>query len=74
MTLIPDFARVYLKLWSVRLGALASLLGVLELALPMFEPFIPPRVFLALSVGVGILALIARAIQQPALHDEPAKP
>ena len=73
MKLIPDFARVYLNLWSVRLGALASLLGVLELALPMFEPFMPPKVFLAASVVVGIGALIARAIQQPALHDETAQ-
>lgn len=68
MTLIPDFAQKFPKLWSVRLGLLAGFLSGLEVVLPMFEASIPKGWFAAASFIAAIAGVVSRAVVQGDLH------
>ena len=62
MTLIDDFKDFH-KFWSVRLGALAVVLELVE----FFVPILPlPR---WLSVVLMVSAIVARGIAQPKLRE-----
>lgn len=66
MKLVP---RWYLS-WSFWLMILTSVLGAIELALPLFGSFVPPKTFAIASMVTGALAAVARTIQQKSMHDE----
>lgn len=75
MKLLDDWKRVALRAWSMRLWALATVLGLLEQLLPVlpyFEGLLPARTLAMLSIICGAAGLIARVIGQPAMHAEPA--
>lgn len=68
MTLIPDFAQKFPKLWSVRLGLLAGFLSGLEVVLPLFESTVPKGWFAAASFLAAIAGVVSRAVVQGELH------
>lgn len=68
--LIEGWREKLTKLWSMRLMALAMLFGVLELVLPYFSDWIPPRIFGALSLIVTVGAMVARMIYQSKLYGD----
>ena len=66
ITLIDDWRRLALRLWSIRLSLLAALLGSLELVVPHLEAFVPARTFAVLSILAALAAAGARLIPQKA--------
>ncbi|MGV2099065.1 DUF7940 domain-containing protein [Rhizobium sp. 21-4511-3d] len=66
---IPDWRRVFLRAWSVRLMLIAGLLSGLEVALPLMDGYvdIPPRLFAVLSGLTVAAAFIARFVAQSSL-------
>jgi hypothetical protein len=76
MQLIDDFKTKYPRYWSVWLNFGAGLLSVLELCdrfgllLPAFEGAVPPGTYVALSIGLTLAGLFARAIKQSSLNPE----
>lgn len=56
--------------WSFWLMLLTSALGAIEVALPLFNGIFPPKLFAIASIITGVLAAIARTIQQKSMHDE----
>jgi hypothetical protein len=55
--------------WSFWLMIVTSALGAAELALPLFNGVIPPKVFAYASMITAILAAIARTVQQKSMHE-----
>jgi hypothetical protein len=68
MQLIPNWQQILFGSWSSRLGFLATLLGALEVALPLFQDVIPRGVFAIATVAVTCLIPLVRVIQQQALQ------
>lgn len=66
MKLVPKW---YLS-WSFWLMVLTSILGAIEVALPLFNSVFPPKTFAIASMITGIVAAVARTIQQKSMHDE----
>lgn len=66
MKLVPKFY----KAWSFWLAVIAAILGAAELALPLFNSFVPPRTFAWASFVTTALAAVARTIQQQSMRDE----
>ena len=66
MKLVPKW---YLS-WSFWLMVLTSILGAIEVALPLFNGVFPPKTFAIASMITGIAAAVARTIQQKSMHDE----
>ncbi|WP_106478126.1 DUF7940 domain-containing protein [Phytohalomonas tamaricis] len=56
------------KLWSVRLGLLALVLGGLEKYLPSLGDYLPEWIMGPLTMVVGAAAIIARFIPQEAIR------
>jgi len=56
--------------WSFWLMVLTSILGAIEVALPLFNGVFPPKTFAIASLITGITAAVARTIQQKSMHDE----
>jgi len=73
LSLIPDAAQLWPRLWSVRLAGLSALLSAAEFALPFFAPAVPSRLFAALAFVVAIAAAGARVVAQPAIHEDAPK-
>lgn len=67
-TLIANWRKTLLHSWSSRLAIASSVLGCLELMLPLFQDAIPRGPFAAASLALAILVPIARIVSQPALH------
>ncbi|MDQ0510864.1 DUF7940 domain-containing protein [Ancylobacter amanitiformis] len=67
MRLVPDWRRVLLRAWSVRLLLLAGLLSGLEAALPIIGGYLPisPGVLASVTVLVVAGAFVARIVAQP---------
>ncbi len=65
MTLIENAKTVLLKAWSVRLALLAAAFSAAEVALPFFDPFLPPRAMAVLALFTSAAAAIARIVAQP---------
>lgn len=74
MNLIADWRRKFPKLWSVRFALLAAVLSGVEVALPLFQDFIPRGPFAVLSLVAAVAAAVARIVAQPALTDGQPKP
>jgi hypothetical protein len=66
MKLVP----LFWKSWSFWLMILTSILGAIEVALPLFNGVFPPKTFAIASLITGIAAAVARTIQQKSMHDE----
>ena len=58
--------------WSFWLMVLTSILGAIEVALPLFNGVFPPKTFAIASLITGIAAAVARTIQQKSM--QPDKP
>ena len=52
------------KMHSVQLAGLTTLLAIAEQAMPGLQAYIPPSVY----AGLMVLLVIARAVKQQALH------
>lgn len=65
MELIEDAKAVLLKAWSVRLALLGAAFSAAEVALPFFDPFLPPKTMAILALVSSAGAAIARVIAQP---------
>lgn len=57
------------KAWSVRLSALAALLLLLEITLPMFAPNIPRTLFVVLALVAAIGSIWARVLVQSQIQE-----
>ena len=68
LSLIPEFKATFHRLWSVRLGLVAGIFSGLETILPLFVDAVPRGVFAGLSMLAAVGAVVARGIQQEALH------
>jgi len=63
--------KTYVKLWSVRLGALSMTLSGLQLAMPILDTtVIPHNMFCALSFFFTFLGLASRAVIQTELSSD----
>lgn len=67
MKLVPHWARVLRRAWSIRLVLLAGALSAAEVALPFFEPSIPHGLFAAASGLAAGGGFIARLVAQKGL-------
>jgi hypothetical protein len=67
--LLPNWKAVLWRSWSVWLGIAASVLGAIELLLPLFQEAIPRGPFAIASIALAVLVPIARIVAQPALHE-----
>jgi len=66
-TLIPDWKRLWIKLWSVKLALIAGLLSGIEAAVAIWidgRPAILALGVMAISFG----AAVSRIVAQPKLH------
>ena len=70
MQLITDWKSTFTKLWSVRLALLTAVFSALEVALPFFVDFVPPRTMAILATASACGSAIARIVAQPALHKD----
>jgi hypothetical protein len=68
MKLIANWRQVLFGSWSSRLAIAASVMGCIELLLPLFQDLIPRGPFAAASLVLAVLVPIARIVAQPALH------
>lgn len=69
MKLIPDWKKVALKSWSLRLAVASAALAALEATLPNFNGAVPPKTFAIASAAVGVLSAIARVVYQQSMHE-----
>jgi hypothetical protein len=67
VNLITDAKTVLLKAWSVRLALLGAAFSAAEVALPFFDPFLPPKTMAVLALIASAGAAIARVVAQPEL-------
>lgn len=65
MKLLDNWRAVLTKAWSQRLIILSAALSALEVALPFFTDFVPPRTMAVLALLTASAAAIARLIAQP---------
>lgn len=70
MKLIDNWRQVLWGSWSSRLAIAASVLGAIELLLPLFQDVIPRGIFAAASIALAVLVPAARIVAQPALHTD----
>lgn len=66
MKLLPNWADVLKRAWSVRLIIIAGILSGVEVLLPLLDGvvYIPPGLFAGLSAIVTMAAFIARIVAQ----------
>ena len=64
------FAYKWYLSWSFWLMVLTSILGAIEVALPLFNGVFPPKTFAIASLITGIAAAVARTIQQKSMHPD----
>lgn len=72
MALIPNWRRILFGSWSSRLALASSLLGAIELLLPLFADVIPRGWFAAASLVLALAVPVARITAQASLHLEDA--
>jgi len=67
--LVSNWRALIARAWSLKLLALAIILGALEIALPYLHGVLPlpPGTFFALIFLVNVLAAIARLVAQKGL-------
>lgn len=74
MTLIPNWKQILTRAWSVWISVMAALFAGAEAALSVLTADhlgIPQGTFAALAAFASAGAMLARLLQQPALHQEP---
>jgi len=69
MNLIPEWKKVGVRLWSIRLALFSAALSAVEVALPLLDASMPRGVFAGLSASVAFAAAVARLVAQPKLHE-----
>ena len=62
--LVDEWKTVARRAWSVRLAAVAGLMGGIEGILPLFTDAIPRGIFAMLTVLASIGAMVARLVSQ----------
>lgn len=67
--LIDDWKSIALKAWSMRWMYGATVLGAVEVVLPLFQDKFPRGVFAVLSVFALLLGILSRVIQQKSLRN-----
>lgn len=69
MKLIPDWRKLWLKLWSVKLSLVAAFLSGLEVA---FSVWIEnkPAIFAGIAFVLSLGAAVARIVAQPKAYAE----
>ncbi len=72
MRLVDNWRLVLTRAWSARLMYCAMVLSGCEAALPFLDGAlpIPPRAFALLAFAVTALALWARIVCQPSVHED----
>lgn len=74
LNLVEDWKTIVKKAWSLKLNALALVLGALEVWVGMMKPEgVPPLLFASLSSLVTIGAMGARVMAQKELSDDAVK-
>ena len=74
MNLVDDWRAIVKKAWSLKLNALALVLGALEVWVGMVKPDgVPPMLFAMLSSLVTAGAMGARVMAQKELSDGKSK-
>lgn len=68
MKLVSNWKRILFGSWSARLAIASSVLGCVELLLPLFQDVIPRGPFAIASLALAVLVPVARIVSQPALH------
>ncbi len=66
--LLPDWARILQKAWSIRLTLLAGLFSAAEVILPLFIDVLPRHLFIVLAFVAIVGAAVARLVAQPEMH------
>ena len=71
MTINPDWKRILIKAWSIRLIVIASILSGIEAIIPFLGDAlpIPPGLFAALSLFISASAFFARIVSQKDFRD-----
>jgi hypothetical protein len=72
MKLVDNWLSVIKRSTSFWLALLSAALSAAELALPLFNGVVPPRMFATASMITAVLAAIARVIHQASLHQPDA--
>ena len=72
MKLHPNWARIVMRAWSVRLIVLGAILQGAALYWTAFEGAMDPRIFFALGLILQVAAAVSRVIDQ-GLSDDPTK-
>lgn len=67
MELIDDAKTILFKAWSVRLALLGAAFSAAEVALPFFNPFLPPKTMAILALISSAGAAVARIVAQPSI-------
>jgi hypothetical protein len=67
--LLPNWKAVLWRSWSVWLGIAASLLGAIELLLPLFQDWMPRGPFAIASLVLALAVPVARITAQATLHE-----
>ena len=70
MKLVDNWWDVAKKSWSLRFAVVSAALSAAELALPLFNGTVPPKVFATASLITMVLAAVARVIHQQNLHEK----
>jgi hypothetical protein len=68
--LLPNWKKLLWGSWSSRLAIAASVLGCVELLLPLFQDLVPRGPFALASITLAILVPVARIVAQPGLHPD----
>lgn len=65
MKLVDDWKRKIHKLWTMRVAALGTLIGLAADAVPQFQGVLPEKWY----VGVFLLIMVLRLVAQPEKPD-----
>jgi hypothetical protein len=66
--LVPNW-RQWHRLWSVRIAAFWTVMELVWEVLPSLQDYMPPHLFLRLTIFFAIAILFARLTHQPGLDD-----
>lgn len=64
--LVPDWKEAH-RFWSVQITILGAIFSGAWVALPAFQGIIRPGIFAAICIGVSVLTVVLRLIDQPSI-------
>lgn len=70
MSLIPNAAELFLKLWSIRVAGFNTLLAVAYAMMQQLQAVIAPETFALIMAGLNLLNMVARMTKQSGLPGE----